>query len=561
MSDHYPASEEIIEESEKLEGLYSELALLEDARRRGFVKFKVDAKGVLSALAFDPSFGREKYVPANKNETYKDPIPPDYIHSLKVVRTEVYDFDTDTQSTLEVDPNNPEHLKLAMARLASDQRISKKERTGVQEAWDKIFSQFETTTGISLHFRSQMDEEVKRNFLSPTFLKGYKELASRRDQYAEDVGIDNAASKAHALRYPGFHERYRECFVAINNYKLTLAAVEKNREFDPITKQPFGFNNKEGLTYDKFREMAKASATEAFAMAKATYAINNRYSKTRAFIKSSSARLEREIREIATGAQYDIGILSGFLKESKMSFKPKTGEKPGEASKRFKKAYKAFANKKLDDLEKNHGLQTILAIASARALGKDTVGKIDLDRAASVILEARRTPGSFTTTKKLIDRLTGGDAKITSELMPMLDGRRSFLRNVDRIARFGQSASRIGRGDSRVTKQDREEGQRFAASTFLRSMTRGETLAQAMLQEFKRSNLTQAAIKASASLSDVSRRLLNQLMQPMTRNEAHRRAKVEATVEQDRPAGLKNDQGKAPGQGPEQNSPGMKPRR
>lgn len=564
MSDHYPASEDIEAEYAEIDELYEDEALQQDAVNKGFAH---RLKGIFVKQGvgeFDPSFGREQYVPATQPFTHFKPIPIEQsIHALRVARTEVYDEDEDEVKTLEVNPNDPSHFLRALRRLDADEFIDPPQKRGIAGSL-REFSRFTTTGEISLHFRKHLDAVLVSEGLSPTFLRGYNKdnYSSFQEEITERVGLDQAKSKNFALMYPDFYKKFREHYVAINNYKLTLTAIEKNREFNPITKQPFDRSVKTGLTWNKLEDIARSSAQEAFVRTKQYYATQRLHQQNEVVIKSATLKLDREIRDLHRGDKYDVSFLTAFLKQSGMKFRTSLkGETGAQAVKRFHKQYREFAGKRLDELE-DRGLQMILAIGSAKRLGKDTVGKIDMDRAAKLIQEARKKPGEFTSAKRMIDKITGHDAALSNSLMLMLDGRRTFARNVERVSKLGQSYSRLARGDSRVKREDRDEGKRFAASTFLRALEKGESVAQAMVQELKRiGNGAQVAVKASSSLSDLSRRLLNQLMKPMSRNEAYRQSKVDAGIQQDRPAGLTNDQGKAPGQGPEQGGPGMKPRR
>lgn len=562
MSEHYPASEDIEAECLATDDLFDDETMRRDAEVKGFLKNRGRGQATGQPSEFDPSFGRDQYTPATEPFTHFRPIPIEQsIHSLRVVRVEVYDEDEDQVSTLEANPNDPSHLFKALQRLDHDENIAPPQKRGVAGAL-REFSQYSTTSGISLHFRNYLDTVLRDEGLSPQFLRGYHKPSTLQEEVSEPVGMSEARSKTFAMMYPNFYEKFREHYVAINNYKLTLTAVEKNREYNPITKQPFDSGVKTGLTWNNLDAMALASAKEAFVRTKQYYQTQRLYQQNEKFIKSASNKLERELRDIKNGKSYDVSFLGSFLKQSGMKFRTSLkGETGTQAIKRFRQEYKAFAGKKLDDLE-SRGLQMILAIGNAKRLGKDTVGKVDMDRAAAVIQEARRKPGEFTSAKRLIDKVTGHHAELSSSLLLMLDGRRTFARSVDKVSKLGQSYSRLARGDSRVKKEDREEGKRFAASTFLRSLDKRETVAQAMLQELKRvSNGAHVAAKASSGLSDLSKRLLNQLTQPMTRGEAYRAAKVGAGIEQARPAGLSNDQGIAPGQGPEGDQPGRKPRR
>ncbi|PBK53831.1 hypothetical protein C6380_17630 [Pseudomonas syringae pv. actinidiae] len=562
----YPASEDIISEYAEIDSLYSDEAIIEDGINKGLLERPTTAKAraKAQAIVFDPSIGRDQYVPATEAFTNFRPISAHRsIHELRVVRTEVYDDEDDRTYTLEVDPNDPEPLRHALRRLAADPRIDPLQKRGA-EGTAKHFDKFATTGQISLIFESEMHSVLRENYLNPKVVmdRSRQHYDSVLDEVAHKAGDSSARSKEFCLMYPDFYDKFREYFLAVNNYRLTLTAVEKNRLFDPITKEPFPFGVKTGLTWNKLQGIAKQSAEEAFRRTKLHYEMANRQEKSKTAVQSANAKLEREIRDINKGARHDIGFLSNFLKQSGMKFRASLqGETSAGAVKRFRAEYRAFANKELDALEKR-GLQMILAIASAKSLGKDTVGSVDMDRAAKVIQEARRVPGAYTSPKRMIYKIVGNDAELGNKLMLMLDGRRSFARNVDVVAKFGQSSSRVSRGDSRVKREDREEGKRFAASTFLRVLDKGENVAHAMIQEFKRSsNVVQAAVKVGSNLSNLSKRLLNQLMEPMSRDEAYRRSKVEVSIQQARPAGLTNDQGKAQGQGPERDGPGMKPRR
>lgn len=564
MSDHYPASEDIEAEYAEIDDLYEDEALKQDAVNKGYVPMLAGVFVKTTGIVFNAAFGREQYTPATEAFTHFRPIPIETsIHALRVARTEIYDDDLDKQYTLEVDPNDPSHLLRALRRLEADQFIDHPQKRGVAGALKK-FSSFGSTGEVSLHFRDHLDNVLVGEGLSPSFLRGYQKdnYSSYQEEITEKVGIDQATSKSFALKYPDFYRRFREHYVAINNYKLTLTAIEKNREFNPITKQPFDRSVKAGLTWNKLEDIARSSAQEAFVRTKQYYATQRLHQQNEVVIKSATLKLDREIRDLHKGDKYDVSFLTAFLKQSGMKFRTSLkGETGAQAVKRFHKQYREFAGKRLDELE-DRGLQMILAIGSAKRLGKDTVGKIDMDRAAKLIQEARKKPGEFTSAKRMVDKITGHDAALSNSLMLMLDGRRTFARNVERVSKLGQSYSRLARGDSRVKREDRDEGKRFAASTFLRALDKGESVAQATVQELKRmGNGAQVAVKASSSLSDLSKRLLNQLMKPMSRNEAYRQSKVDAGIQQDRPADLRNDQGKAPGQGPEQGGPGMKPRR
>lgn len=565
MSVPYPVSEDIEAEYVEVDDLFEDEALQQDAVIKGYLKPVNGGSRPLQSGAFNPAIGRDKYIPSDEPFTFFRPISFEkHIYSLMVVRTEEYDEVNDVVNTLEVDPNDPSHFLRALRRLDFDPNIPEKQKQGVSGAI-KTFSQFQTTGHISLHFREYMDEVLTKEGLSPNFIRGYHKdrYSSFQEEICEKISdLSKAPSKNFCLIYPNFYKHYRDHYIAINNYKLTLTAVEKNRDFNPITKQPFDSGVKTGLTWNRLESIALESAQEAFIRTKQYYATLRLYQQNTQFIKTSTQKLDREIRDLKNGEKYDVSFLGSFLKQSGMRFKlSHKGETGSQAVKRFRKEYRAFAGKQLDDLE-GRGLQIILAIGAAKRIGKDTVGKLDMDRADKAIQEARKRPGEFTSAKRLIDKVTGYDVELSNSLMLMLDGRRSFARNVDRVTRLGQSYSRLGRGDKRVKREDRDEGKRFAASTFLRALDKRETVAQAMLQEIKRMGSSAVvAAKASSSLSDLSKRLLNQLMKSMSRNEAYQRSKIEAAAEQARPAGLKNDQGKAPGQGPERESPGLKPRR
>lgn len=536
MVENYPASDRIELLLSEIEDLWSNPALLQEAISMGILSLR--GFPASNQEVFDPSVGRELYEPSETAFSHFRKLgPQESLQSLRVVRVEVYDEDTDDVTTKEFNPNDPEPLFEAYRRILSDRNLPDDQKRGVEGSLEK-FSQFRTTSAISMHFEKYIDSTLESNFLSPSLLQS-------NVLYAMDEPTGKDYSAQFKMMYPDFYRKFREVFIAVNNHALIKLAVEKNREFDPVTQQPFTSAQRSGFTWNRLDEIAKNSAEIAFGRAKEIYAIERRYNKDVEFVKSASSRIERDIKAIKTGQETDVSFLKSFVRQSGMKFKVnRETEDSKMAMRRFTREYREFAGKRLDELEKNRGLQIVLAIAVARRRGNETVSNADMSEAAKRILEARKNPGTFTSARKMIDSITGNDNAMTSELMLMLDRRRSFARNLDKVARFGQTASRLNAGDARVSKAHIEEGKRFAASTFLRSMVKHESVAHALTWEFKRKGFSsESALRANVKLSKETDRLLNHLRKEMTRGEAYRNEKGDQALQAGAPKVLKDSLG------------------
>lgn len=534
MSEHYPASEEIDYELAEIEELWNNPALLQDAISRGILSLR--NVGASNQDAFDPSVGRELYKPSETPFSHFRKLgPEDSLQSLRVVRVEVYSEDDDEVTTKEYNPNDPTPLFEAYRRVLNDPNVPDLQKKGLEGSLNR-FSNWRSTSAISLHFDKALDKTLSDNFLNPSMLRSTVE-------YTMDEGGAKDYSAQFKMMYPEFYRKYQEVFVAVNNHALIKMAAEKNREYNPVTQQPFNSMERAGFTWNKLEEIAKQSAVIAFQRTKEIYAIETRYKKDVEFVKTASARIEKDLRSLQAGQSDDVNFLKGFLKQSGMKFKvDRENEDSRMAVRRFAREYREFAGKRLDDLEHNRGLQVVLAIAVARMRGNETVGTKDLAEAAKRIQEARKNPGTFTSARRMIDSITGNNQEMSGELMMMLDRRRTFARTYDRVAKFGQTAARVSAGDKRITKAHAEEGKRFAATTFLRSMIKQESIAKSLSWEFKRKGFSAEVLRTNAR-STGSERLLNHLRKEMTRDEAQRREKEAQALRSDAPAVLQDSLG------------------
>ncbi|MDG9918199.1 hypothetical protein N7645_15020 [Pseudomonas juntendi] len=534
MAEHYPASDDIDLDLAEIEELWKNEALLQDAIDRGILSLKKTKAA--NQNTFDPSIGRELYKPSETPFSHFRKLgPEDSLQSLRVVRVEVYSEDDDEVTTREFNPNDPTPLFEAYRRVLNDPDVPVLQKKGLEGSLTR-FSNWRTTSAISLHFDAAMRTVLKQNFLEPSTVKSTVE-------YKMDEKVSEDYSVQFKMMYPGFYRKYQEVFVAVNNHALIKMAAEKNREYNPITQQPFTSMERAGVTWNKLEEIALQSAAIAFQRTKEIYAVETRYKKDVAFVKTATTRIENDLKSLQAGQADDVNFLKGFLKQSGMKFKvDRENEDSKMAVRRFAREYREFAGKRLDDLEHNRGLQVVLAIAVARMRGNETVGTKDLAEAAKRIQEARKNPGTFTSARRMIDSITGNNQELSGQLMMMLDRRRTFARTYDRVAKFGQTAARVSAGDKRITKAHAEEGKRFAATTFLRSMIKQESIAKSLSWEFKRKGFSAEVLRTNAR-STGSERLLNHLRKEMSRDEAQRREKEAQALRSDAPAVLQDSLG------------------
>lgn len=531
----YPESELIERVLEQIDELWESEALIKEAEIFQFPmprEASTRARGYGPKQMFDPSVGRELYSPSQYDFNYFRPLRPDQsLHELRVVRTEEYSASTDTTTTREYDPNDPAPIMQALNRARNERGV-----IGTIETFDSMSS----TSGISLHFEDSLDRALRDNFLFPATIRNGAQLT------IGEVQKENQRSWEFKQNYPGFYNKLRETFLVINNHALVLMAVEKNRQNSPITQEAFSADERGGFNWGELEKVANRSAAQAFERVQALYRMESRLESERKSRKQLEAKIQKSFRPGAEGSESSVSFVRNFLKESGMKFKVnRETENSQMAMKRFFNEYRAFANKKLDDLEHNRGLQSALAITRARVMGRDAVTQTDMDDAKRRITLARKDPGTFTSARKMIDSITGGDREIGSEMMLLLDRRRSFSRHFEGIAKFGQAVHRLNRGDTHIRKSDIEEGRRFAASALLRSMVKGESVAQAVASEFKRTGFSSAsALKANIRISKETDKLLNHLLQPLTKPEAYLAEKTDQALKADAPDTLQDSLGK-----------------
>lgn len=414
-----------------------------------------------SKKGYNKEYRRNDYSYTDRDFTFKDPydpVDPKDFDRMFVCRTNEYNPETGRQQLIEANPNDPQHLLEAMRMSAEITGSSR------QEGLIKRFKDASSTTTISMTFaREAMGAVYRENGLDYETLSNPASSSASIAKGTLDLDGQHLYSFAFSKDNEGFHRMYRDNYLMQMNHRLTQEAIEKNREYFP-NGIPLGKHDKEGFTFDKFLEISKQCAEDAFTRTNIQIDLIKQHNLA---IEKSKAFSEQFKKEMAPKIKNE-SMIEGFGRE----FKVHKGETHADSAKRIRNEYKDHSKIFNDGLE-SRGIDVILAQGLAKKFGSDQVTSAHIRQAKDIWNDIRSNPIKYNSTESMISRVTGHNEELKNSLMHNLDGRSTFQRCYQTMQRYGEHLHCHADGRTRIRNEDRQAAKAFAASTLMTSQDEG----------------------------------------------------------------------------------------